>query len=174
MTLPPFVTHPTQVLENAIQFQRDLLSNKNLAALLSSFVSWYAFKQPQGEIIFVPSKFGGYQNMNASTYLQINQLTNGRETEAVLSRWFERPSVLEEQALLAELANHLSKFGKAVNKRARVSTLSGRTITSAVEGTAQSSPLVMALKTIYDKLEEAEKVEFLRLVRESSISDEEK
>ncbi len=48
MTLPPFVTHPTQVLENAIQFQRDLLSNKNFSCSVISFCELVRIQKAPG------------------------------------------------------------------------------------------------------------------------------
>ena len=164
--LPQLVTSASQAHQNVIQFNNDLSSiqGQGLIDLLSSFVSWYAVKCDDGRILFGPSKFIGYVNMTAAGYLQIKKQIDGRVTEGALSHWYQAPNTREEQLLRAELSNCLSKFGKAINKRARISTEDGKHITEFTDFAPQPSGVVEAMVLLYHTLSEPEKRNFVRRV----------
>jgi hypothetical protein len=164
INLPPLVTSASQTLQNITQFNTELTSGQGLQHLLSSFVSWYAVKGSDGSIIFGPSKFIGYDNMTATLYLQINKQIDGRATEGALSCWYQAPNTHEEQLLRAELSRGLARFGKAINKRARISTLDGRHITELTDFAPQPSGVVDAMVLLHQTLNESEKRDFMRRV----------
>lgn len=168
---PRLVTTSTEVLRGVSQFQAELNNSpidKGLAPLLSSFQSWYAIKDESGHVRYAPSKFVGYSEMTSDAYLQSNQRTDGRATESVLSKWFDRPSENQEQQLLEGLSIFLNKFGKQLNRRARVSTLGGRAILfrDETENVMRGPSVVDALHIIYQSLSADEKKELRnRIIR---------
>lgn len=169
-TIPPLVQSAKQAQANILSFEAALqgLHGEHLRGILSSFVSWYAMTIGEGDdarLAWAPSKWAGYEAITPGAYVSFAQQLNGRDTENVLSRWFEQPTPLEERRLLAELSTYLARFGKAINKRARVSTLGGRTIGES-QSTAEQSPGVMdALMILYETLSDAEKNELRRRIK---------
>lgn len=163
-SLPPLVANEKEVLDNIIQFNADLGSHQgaHLITILSNFISWYAVKGPDGSILLAPSKFVGYSNMTAGLYKNVYLYTTGRDTELHLARWFDRPSAAEEQRLLGVLTQFLAGFGKAINKRARISTLGGHTLTPGFELEDKKPGVIDAMVLLYSTLSNAEKQDFRR------------
>lgn len=108
----------------------------------------------------------GYCDLSAQTYLQINRNTDGRDTEAVLRRWFSQPDAASEQLLIEELAKFLNKFGKKPNKRARVSTINGIALTHGrdAEGSPEGVAPLDAMMTFYRMLSADDQREFRRRI----------
>lgn len=103
-----------QVKTNLMQFQVDIIENKEFRRrYFPYFRQWYYF---EGLDMFAPSKYIGYQNMNAIRYIHKDPTTDGRLTEAVLKEWFVR---VESNELMEEL---IKRFGK-VNKRSQIHIL---------------------------------------------------
>lgn len=163
-SLPPLVANQKEAMDNIITFNADLRSHQgaHLITILSNFISWYAIDGPDGSILLAPSKFVGYSNMTAGLYKNVYKSTTGRDTELHLARWFDRPSAAEEQRLLGALTKFLSGFGKAINKRARISTLGGRTLTPGFELEDTKPGVIDAMLLLYSTLSNAEKQDFRR------------
>jgi hypothetical protein len=62
--------------------------SKRLALIASLICFWYAVKDDKGRWRFAPSKFVGYEGIDAKTYLQAAEESDGRRTEAQLQMWF--------------------------------------------------------------------------------------
>lgn len=122
------VISPEEVVQNIATYMRSVAENPDLAARIKQHPAWYAAKDKRGDWMFGPSKFIGYHQTNARDYLTSygrNSRNDGKETEAVLSNWFEQ--VDKETALGRELyeefVHFAEKFGKAPNSRWRVSVM---------------------------------------------------
>lgn len=94
-----------------------------LAGRMKQHPAWYAIKNENGEWLFGPSKFIGYQNASAENYLSSYSRKDGTETEPVLRQWFV--AVDENSALGRDLRAAFTAFaqryGKEPNARWRVS-----------------------------------------------------
>ncbi len=155
-----------QAKNNIWQFQIEMESPEQMVDLLGAFKAWYAIPDDKGDILFAPSKFIGYQDLTAQTYREAARETNGRDTEAVLSRWFKQPEGACEQVLIQELAKWLGRFGKKPNKSVRVSTTQGVTLTpgmSATEAPANANP-VDAIMVFFQMLSVSDQREFRRRI----------
>jgi len=145
-------------------FQDELNVLPGITDLLSSFQSWYAIADKDGNILFGPSKFIGYVGQTAESYREVNRHTDGRVTEALLGRWFTQVDSTSEQILINELARFLNRFGKKPNKRVRISTVNG---VGLIPGNEAQEPNhgpgpVDAMLVMYRLLGEDEKKEFRR------------
>lgn len=166
ISLPPMITTLDEAKEGVYRFQKELRVLPGVVDLLSSFQSWYAIPDESGQPLFAPSKFIGYAGLTATAYREVNRMTDGRVTEAVLSRWFSQPSSAVEQALLQELAKFLNRYGKQPNKRARVSTLGGASLYIGTEldrGPVGPSQ-IDAMMVIYRMLPPEDQREFRRRI----------
>ena len=130
--IPPLISSLDEAKDGIRRFPDEVAALPGMADLLGSFQAWYAITDAEGHVLLAPSKFVGYQGLTAQTYLRVNRETDGRATEAVLSRWFSQPDTPSEQVLIEELAKFLNRFGKKPNKRARVSTINGVGLTPGV------------------------------------------
>lgn len=94
-----------------------------LAGRIKRHPSWYAIKDQSGEWIFGPSKFIGYEAMDADRYLGSYDRQDGRVTEPLLKQWFEQVELGSplEKELRAAFENFAAKFGKAPKQNWRVS-----------------------------------------------------
>lgn len=126
---PLLISSLSEAKDGIRRFHEELQTLPDLVDLLSSFQAWYAISDAEGQILMAPSKFIGYQGQTARSYRKVNRDTDGRATEGVLSRWFSQPDTVSEQVLIQELAKFLNRFGKKPNKRARVSTINGVSLT---------------------------------------------
>jgi uncharacterized protein (DUF433 family) len=107
---------------NILTYMVEVVENPDLAARLSQHPSWYAVPDGDGGWLFGPSKFIGYRDARAQTYLQPYDRGDGRETEPTLQQWFV--PVDPETALGRDLRNRFATFaaglGKSPNARWRV------------------------------------------------------
>lgn len=164
--IPSLITSLEEAKAGIRQFQDELTVLPGVVDLLSSFRSWYAITDEAGRILFGPSKFIGYVGLSAESYRAVNQLTNGRDTEALLERWFSQPDSASEEILIDELSRFLNRFGKRPNKRVRVSTIDGLglipggTHQQAVQGPTP----VDALLVMYRMLTADDQKEFRRRI----------
>ncbi|MCB1502211.1 MAG: hypothetical protein KDK07_20910 [Bauldia sp.] len=116
------VTNPAQLEDNALRFPDELDGSPALQDRLPFARAWYAFRTEEGGWRYVPSKFGGYQGMTASEYLDDDEFRDGRRTEKQLQQWFE--PVLEGTPLYDEvydgLVAFLNTYGKAPSAKTRI------------------------------------------------------
>lgn len=133
-----------------------------MAERMSHNVAWYALWSEQ-EWFFGPSKFVGYDDLNAHEYLGPEKTASldGRVTEGVLQKWAD---LVEEghpkyQELHTALDEFCGRFGKKANSRARIS------IVRTKDGGDSSGPmfpddLVSLLVAVFRKLTPAQKSAF--------------
>jgi uncharacterized protein (DUF433 family) len=118
------VTDVEQVKENIERYQADL-RYPGLVARMSRHPVWYAVRDDDGHWRFAPSKFIGYADISGKEYLSSYDRKDGRETERVLSEWFE-PVPLDSalgRQLEAELRRFFAKHRKMPNKLRRINVL---------------------------------------------------
>ncbi|RBA56861.1 hypothetical protein DQ403_13165 [Stutzerimonas zhaodongensis] len=160
------INNVDQAKKNIRQFQIEMESPQQLVGLLGVFQAWYAIADDAGGLLFAPSKFIGYQDLTAQTYREAARETNGRDTEAVLSRWFKQPEGACEQVLIQELAKWLGRFGKKPNRSVRISTVQGATLIPgmpATEALASVTP-VDAMMVFFQMLSAGDQREFRRRI----------
>ncbi|MGJ5036870.1 MULTISPECIES: hypothetical protein [unclassified Bradyrhizobium] len=116
------VANPSQAKANIRKFETELKRSPDLQARLAYARAWYADKDENGQWHFGPSKFIGYQDIDAKKYLASAEDSDGRRTEAQLQSWFDivdpqNPLHTEvHSALLAFLA----EYGKTPSAMARI------------------------------------------------------
>lgn len=134
------------IVTNIENFNRALRgrNGKPLIDLLGRFRAWYGVKKDE-EWFFGPSKFIGYEGMDAKIYVESNtESMDGRETEANLREWFPETSQSDprwEEAYDA-LREFLHKFGKKPSRKMRISLISTLTIRD------REGPLVPSLERV--------------------------
>lgn len=117
------------VLGNILNYEAEVVRNRQLRGRFRRHPAWYAFQDESGIWHFGPSKFVGYCGMTPDGYLDNSRETlDGKETEPVLKAWFD--PVEEGTDLHAELvaafASFAGQLGAEANKRWRVSVPKSR------------------------------------------------
>lgn len=162
--IPLLISSLDEAKDGIRRFHEELKSPL-LIDLLSAFRAWYAIEDTDGQILLAPSKFIGYQALTAQIYRENNQEFNGRDTEAVLSRWFSRPDTETEEFLHEKLAKLLSPFGKKPNRQARISTISGTSLVpGAGSGLIEGGSSVDAMMAFYRMLSANDQQEFRKRI----------
>lgn len=163
--LPPFVSSLDEAFDGIRMFQT-AIADPGMVEIASTYRAWYAIKEADGRVLLAPSKFIGYKGFTAQTYLQVNGVANGRQTEGVLGRWFQMPDAASEEFLMQELAKLLGRFGKRPNKLARVSTINGIALMSGevVQEATEGIGSLEAMMTFYRMLSADEQREFRRRI----------
>jgi hypothetical protein len=140
------ISSPNEAIANIFKFEAEAESSVDLQARLSYARSWYAVKFDDGKWRFGPSKFVGYQDMDAKTYLAAadSNESDGRRTEAQLQAYFVDWGTNDE--LNAEFVSFLAKFGKKPSTKARISILRERRL--LVKYPAADDEVVMAMAVI--------------------------
>jgi hypothetical protein len=111
------VGNEEEIKQSVQAFNQGLTENRELQSQLSYFRAWYYI--PELNMVG-PSKFIGYKGMTSDIYLG-NRETDGRDTEPVLSRWFnilstDTPEYSYVENMVEKL---LSRYGKTLNRKAR-------------------------------------------------------
>lgn len=101
------VANKQQVLDNIPRFEAELDKSAELQRRLAYARAWYAIRNDDGEWVFAPSKFCGYENMTAEEYVN-DDPRDGRRTEKQLQNWFS--VVPEGEELFDELNEELTAF----------------------------------------------------------------
>ncbi len=122
---PALATTLRNVVAAIHRFPREVATSVELANRLAFARAWYAVRSDDGSWIFGPSKFIGYDNLDADTYLSWSERLDGRRTEAQLRKWFVRadPSSPTHAELTNGLSTFLSRFGKAPSTMMRINVL---------------------------------------------------
>jgi hypothetical protein len=116
------VSSPAQAIANIRKFEQEVAKSTDLQNRLPYARAWYATKDADARWHFGPSKFIGYQDIDAAIYLREADEADGRRTEAQLQSWF---SIAVEgnplhSELYAELVGFLAKYGKTPSTKARI------------------------------------------------------
>ncbi len=129
----PLVDSYEAVVDSVRAFNEGLDSHPRLRALLSQFRDWYYV--PELDEVG-PSKFIGYKNMSAAEYIRRHrEELDGRETEAILGRWFDgadagTPEGARVRSRMQQLtaAHRKTPNRKAKTRKPRGWTLSSRNV----------------------------------------------
>jgi uncharacterized protein (DUF433 family) len=113
-----------QVIENIKNYGNSVNRYPGLAKRIRQHPAWYAV-HVDGKWMFGPSKFIGYAEANAESYLRSYHRKDGRETEPALKQWFEEvpPDSPLWKVLHRAFNEFASQFGKSAKKTWRVSIL---------------------------------------------------
>jgi uncharacterized protein (DUF433 family) len=131
---------------NVSAFESQLRSNLALQARLGTFKAWYAVEVEGGSVMLGPSKFVGYRNVDASTYVRDSGgggSLHGHQTEGVLSRWFApvpAGSALHRR-LLRELKAMFAPYGRQPNRATRFGFRRASADISPERGTGPMAPV---------------------------------
>ena len=110
---------------NIDRYEPELAKSPDLQAIMSYAISWYGYRAPDGSWRVAPSKFAGYANNSGPAYVRLHRERDGRRTERALSTWFEppEPGSAAYEDMTAAVLRLFSKYGRAPNKRLRLSVL---------------------------------------------------
>jgi uncharacterized protein (DUF433 family) len=110
---------------NIDRYERELAKSKELQAIMSYARSWHGFPAPDGSWRVAPSKFVGHANNSAAAYLRLQRDRDGRRAERALSAWSDtiEPGSAAYEDIAAAVLRLFAKYGRAPNRRFRVSTL---------------------------------------------------
>jgi len=127
------VTTPAQAFKNMEKFQSEVRRNRDLQSRLAYARAWYAHQDQGGKWLFAPSKFIGYQDIDAKTYLEGAEESDGRRTEAQLHSWFTvvNPATPLHDELSSMLVAFLAQYGKTPSTKMRINVMRERRLLSA-------------------------------------------
>ncbi|WP_139201638.1 hypothetical protein [Gemmobacter aquatilis] len=116
------VTNRQEAVDMIHKFQNEA---RSIEDRLSHVRAWYACKDHSGKWLFGASKFIGYHEMDAATFLDPDNGLDGRKTEKQLQEWFDEvPTTSALSGTLHEkLASYLDTFGKVPSRVARINVL---------------------------------------------------
>ena len=113
------VSSTDSVREAINRYNKELKQCSDLVKRMPFVRSWYAIQEDDGNWKFGPSKWVGYDDLDANTYLnQSNKTLDGRKTEAHLSKWFQEVNPTSE--LYVNLTVFLANYDKSPNKLVRI------------------------------------------------------
>ena len=123
--MPALASTPFAVLKAIQRFEGEVRRSPELAARLPYVHSWYAAEANDGRWRFGPSKFVGYEGLNAGRYLELSRRgLDGRNTEAWLRnrQWFVEldPSSDGYRRVRQDLDSFLGIYGKTARRRVRI------------------------------------------------------
>lgn len=121
--MPRPVASLEEVEENIRIYSASVQLREKLAARIRQHPAWYATRDQAGNWLFGPSKFIGYRDADAGSYLAGYSRKDGRETEPTLARWFApvNPGSALGRELRAAFERFAARHGKTPNARWRVS-----------------------------------------------------
>lgn len=114
---PSLIRNASEAVDNILRFAEEASAHAALSQRVGTVHEWYALRDRAGQWHFGPSKWVGYRNARAGSYLASSGKggeRSGGKTEAVLSQWFEPvdlSTVLGKQ-LYQEIAALLGRWGK--------------------------------------------------------------
>lgn len=111
--MEPLVISLEEVIENIVQFNKDLEQETDIITQLRQFKHWYYVPALD---LFGPSKYIGYRKMNTDNYARGYNKT-GVDTEKVLKQWFIKLSNSSEKGikLMKQLKKLLDLYNKEPN-----------------------------------------------------------
>ena len=82
IAMPALASNPSVVSDAIHRFAREVRRSPELAGRLGYARAWYAEQREDGHWRFGPSKFVGYEELDAETYLELSRRgLDGRRTE---------------------------------------------------------------------------------------------
>lgn len=117
--MPSLISSVSQAKGNIANYRSFIQAHSDLQERLSMHRAWYAVRK-DGGWLFGNSKVVGFIDLTPEIYLAGG--LDGRQTEAVLGRWFEE--VAEGDPLYDELwealSSFLARYGKRPSQLARI------------------------------------------------------
>jgi hypothetical protein len=122
MNMFKIASSPQTVLSNIERFGTEVDKSPALQGRMAYARAWYAQQDRGGVWRFGPSKFVGYEGLNAKTYIESAENRDGRRTEAQLQQWFVviDPASLIYGELRSALFSFLAKYGKTPSTKMRI------------------------------------------------------
>ena len=133
---PRLVTNNEEVIKNIKHFTHELGlylngdCDKSITLLvenISHYRAWYAYwDEEENKYLFAPSKYIGYQNMDAKQYAELNRsYLDGRKTEIVLANWYQTLDENDEsyEELRLKLSDYCWDYSKSLNSLFRINVL---------------------------------------------------
>ena len=152
MNMWKLVTSPAQAYANILRFEEELKKSADLQGRLAYARAWYAHKDDIGKWHFAPSKFAGYQDVDANRYIQAAEEHDGRRTEVQLQLYFHvlEPTDPLHAELNSALFALLARYGKTPSTKMRINVARGRRLVSggtesATEGQNKVVDLMLAV-----------------------------
>ncbi|GEM_PF-857259 len=106
------------------RFADEVAQSTALADRLGYARAWYAERNKSGRWRFAPSKWAGYEDLDAKKYINLTGigLLDGRKTEACLQAWYREvdPSTELYDQLSSKLSRFLARYGKAPSRKMRI------------------------------------------------------
>lgn len=112
-----FVTGVEDVNNNIRYFAKNLNNCDRMIARLSNFSHWF-YDDETG--YFGPSKFIGYLNNSYDNYFKMFEVTDGRDTDDVLNKFYKEANEDILQNLYDKLAAFLGQYDKKPKKTAKI------------------------------------------------------
>jgi uncharacterized protein (DUF433 family) len=144
----------SEARQNILRYSDELQRSRPLQEIMSYARGWYACRDKSGDWAIAPSKFAGYADNDAESYVRHHQQRDGRLTERLLSQWFVEvtPGTTIYADLTLELAKMFAHSGKTPNKRVHLHVLkSDLTVSEPAEGgQAQQAKLALLERVTYD------------------------
>ena len=120
---PPLASTPGMVTDAIFRFSDEVGRSPALASRLAYARAWYAAKSADGNWRLGPSKFCGYEGLDADSYVDLSRENlDGRVCELQLQRWFHEVDPGSELygVLSSELSAFLARYGKAPSRKMRI------------------------------------------------------
>ncbi|MEX0854071.1 MAG: DUF433 domain-containing protein [Bauldia sp.] len=119
------VTDSSKALANIDRYERELAASAGLQDLMSYARAWYGYRAADGRWRLAPSKFVGYAENDAKTYLRSRERRDGRTSERILSEWFQEiePGSAVYEDAVAEVRHLFADYGRTPNKLIRIGVL---------------------------------------------------
>ena len=120
---PPLASTPGMVTDAIFRFSDEVGRSPALAGRLAYARAWYAAQSRDGKWHFGPSKFCGYEGLDANSYVDLSRgHLDGRVCELQLQRWFHEVDPGSEMygVLSSELSAFLAQYGKAPSRKMRI------------------------------------------------------
>jgi uncharacterized protein (DUF433 family) len=137
--------------QNVLRYSDELQRSGPLQEIMSYARGWYACRNQSGDWAMAPSKFAGYADNDAESYVRQHRERDGRLTERLLSQWFVevKPGRPIYNDLMRVLAKMFAHSGKTPNKRVHLYVLtSDLTVSEPAEGGQSKSALLQ--RVTYD------------------------
>jgi uncharacterized protein (DUF433 family) len=122
MKPPTLVTAFAEARRNIRDYQLKVVEDEDLRGRMSYVRAWYADRTANGEWLFAPSKWTGYQAPGSRLADAGAGQRDGRETERALEQWYEVVKSTDRLhgEMFAALQAFLSELGQVPNKLARI------------------------------------------------------
>lgn len=119
------VTSAAGAKANIDAYERQIAGSLGLQRVMSYARAWHAYRKPDGSWHVAPSKFVGYENNSADSYLRSHRQRDGRRTERALSQWFEEVTqgTAAYNDAAAAVQRLFARYGRTPNARFRVGVL---------------------------------------------------